>query len=743
MRMPRLKIAKSWRIEVTIRLLIGLIVSILFITIIGSKRAYRWELKEGDISQNSIYAPFDFSFVDEVTTSGLKAEEAAKVGKVYTVDPKVGESVLNDITGFYERVARIEEIERDETTGLSVSNLLPILKGRMYDEFSQKVKQMVNSIMSEGIISASLKESLIEEESTPVTILNPLIGVEIKKEVAEILTTNEAEGELNRLAQTLFPENRQVRREVISLVQRFLRPNLIYDEGETSRRRQMAEKKVSPSLVKIKKGRLIVDKGQIVTASNILQLNELAKIQARSEAISYISGISTLVVIFVGLLGIYLYRYVPKIFNSNQNLILIGLVMVFPLALAKSITFVQIPEHLVPVSCASILICSPMLITILLEPGVAIMATLTLAVFVGIMSANILPPAIITFVGGLVGVYSVVGIRRRWQLIKAGLLVGMSIFACNVGMGLLSRTSPKVFMTSGVWGITSGIMAAFIVTGVLPIFESLFKITTNISLLELSDLNHPLLKRLVMEAPGTYHHSLIVGNLAESASEVVGANPLLARVAAYYHDVGKIEKAEYFSENMPKDEKKGKLDKFAPSMSSLIIINHVKRGVELAQKYKLSQAIIDIVREHHGTSQVFFFYQRALERLEDGEEISKLEFRYPGPKPQTKESGIVLVADSIEAASRTLSEPTPSSIKVMVRKIINNKFIDGQLEQCELTLRDLNSIADRFVRILTGIFHTRVEYPEPKTPATKKTSKTYESKNKGSTAQGQGKKGTI
>jgi len=354
------------------------------------------------------------------------------------------------------------------------------------------------------------------------------------------------------------------------------------------------------------------------------------------------------------------------------------------------------------------------------------------------MSKNTLSPAAMTFVGGLVGTYSVLGVRRRWQLIKAGVLVGLALLACIVGIGLLTKIDPNVYIGSGVLGLTCGIMVAFIVTGVLPIFESMFKITTNISLLELSDLNHPLLKQLVMEAPGTYHHSLIVGNLAESACEAVGANSLLARVASYYHDVGKLEKAEYFSENLPKGERKSKHDKLTPTMSNLIIINHVKKGVELARKYKLNKAIIDIIGEHHGTSQVFFFYQRALERVEDEEEIKKLEFRYPGPKPQTKESAIVLLADSIEAASRILSEPTPSSIKGMVRKIVNNKFIDGQLEECELTLKNLNSIADNFVRILTGVFHTRVEYPEAKEPKTKKAS-SHEGKGKRSTKKGQGK----
>jgi hypothetical protein len=243
----------------------------------------------------------------------------------------------------------------------------------------------------------------------------------------------------------------------------------------------------------------------------------------------------------------------------------------------------------------------------------------------------------------------------------------------------------------------------------LPIFEFLFKITTDLTLLELSDLNRPLLKKMVLNAPGTYHHSLIVGNLAEAASDAIGANSLLARVGAYYHDIGKIEKAEYFSEN--ETGHKSPHEKLAPSMSALIIQSHIKDGIELAKKHNLNKTIIDFIAQHHGTGLIYYFYQRALEKIGDDEKLKEEAFRYPGPKPQTKEAAIILLADAVEASSRTLNDPTPSRIKGLVQKIINNKFIDNQLDECDLTLKDLNKIAAAFVRTLTGIFHTRVEYP--------------------------------
>jgi putative nucleotidyltransferase with HDIG domain len=255
----------------------------------------------------------------------------------------------------------------------------------------------------------------------------------------------------------------------------------------------------------------------------------------------------------------------------------------------------------------------------------------------------------------------------------------------------------------------NGIISSFLVIGLLALFEYLFNVLTNISLLELSDFNQPLLKKLILEAPGTYQHSLVAGSISEIAAESIGANALLARVGAYYHDIGKLEKPEYFSENQ--EINLSKHDKILPSISKLIIVNHVKDGIDLAKKYRLSPLIVEFISQHHGTSLTYYFYCRALEDMEKEGDVKEEGFRYPGPKPQTKEIAIVMLADSIEAATRTLEEPTPARIEEMVRKIINNKFIDGQLDECELTLKDLEKIASSFIRVLSAMYHSRIKYP--------------------------------
>lgn len=307
------------------------------------------------------------------------------------------------------------------------------------------------------------------------------------------------------------------------------------------------------------------------------------------------------------------------------------------------------------------------------------------------------------------GVFSsllVQGARKRSTIIKVGFLTGLLQVLL---LGSLTHFSLRVPGDYPVLFL-NGIFSSFIVLGMLPVFEYLFTTVTPISLLELADFHHPLMQQLILQAPGTYHHSLIVGNLSESASEAVGANALLARLGAYYHDIGKLQKPEYFSENQQNGESKH--DTLSPNMSKMIIMNHVKEGLELAKKYRLKPALTNFIMQHHGNSLVYYFYRRALEELEEDLEVKEEGFRYPGPKPTSKETAIVLLADSVEAASRALKEPSPVKIQEIVRKVINNKFIDGQLDECDLTLKDLEKISAVFTRILGGIYHSRVDYPE-------------------------------
>ncbi len=349
----------------------------------------------------------------------------------------------------------------------------------------------------------------------------------------------------------------------------------------------------------------------------------------------------------------------------------------------------------------------PMLTTILFnELELSMAVTIACSVSVASMLDNHFYVGILFLISGIISSILVFGARKRIVIIRAGFIVGLVQVVC---LFLLDRFWVGLPFRYAVF-MLNGIASSIIVLGVLPVFEYLFKTVTNISLLELADFNHPLLQRMVLEAPGTYHHSLVVGNLSDAACSTIGANALLARIGAYYHDIGKLDKAEYFGENQ--DLNDNKHDTLTPAMSKLVIINHVKEGVELARKYKFSPRLIDFIQQHHGTSLVYYFYRRALETLEDDQEVREEGFRYPGPKPNSKETAIVLLADSVEAAARALKDPTPSKIEEVVHKIINNKFIDGQLDECELTLKDIENISAVFIRMLASMYHSRVTYPE-------------------------------
>jgi putative nucleotidyltransferase with HDIG domain len=273
---------------------------------------------------------------------------------------------------------------------------------------------------------------------------------------------------------------------------------------------------------------------------------------------------------------------------------------------------------------------------------------------------------------------------------------------------LIKGDAPRVMMESLLYGGINGFGSGLLAVGLLPVLEHMFGITTGIRLLELSNQSEPLLKRLLLEAPGTYHHSVIVGNLAESAAEAVGENPLLCRVGAYYHDIGKLRRPYFFIENQLGAENPH--DKLSPNLSALIILSHVKDGLEMAKQYKIPEPIKDIIHQHHGASIIAYFYHQA--KQSDKEFPLEDDFRYPGPKPRSKAAAIVMLADSVEAAARTLQKPTPTKIEMLVRQIIRNNLDDGQLDESPLSLRDLNDIALTFTRILTGIYHQRIEYPE-------------------------------
>lgn len=415
-----------------------------------------------------------------------------------------------------------------------------------------------------------------------------------------------------------------------------------------------------------------------------------------------ILGRILMVSLFVSLSGVYIYLFQPKIFKSEAKLLITGLILVVSFILIKLLFWLDISIYLVPASIIGILLAT------LIKPSLAFFISTLAAMLVGVINTNTWNYSFFLLLTNWIGIFSVFHLRRRISIPLAGLILGIGNCILILIINLINNQYSifRIGQEMG-WGFLGGLLAISLSGILLVVFENIFNLTTDIRLIELTDLNHSLLRNLALVAPGTYHHSIVVGNLAEAGAESIGANSLLARASAYYHDIGKLNKSKYFSEN-----NNTKIhDKLTPNMSSLILISHVKDGVELAHQFRLSEGIVNIIREHHGTSLVSFFYQEALKE-NPSENLSQQNYRYPGPKPQSKEAGIVMLADIVEAASRTLTSPTPNLIKSMINRLINDKLNDNQLDECELSLRDITKIMQVFERVLCGIYHSRVDYPK-------------------------------
>jgi putative nucleotidyltransferase with HDIG domain len=510
----------------------------------------------------------------------------------------------------------------------------------------------------------------------------------------------------------------EIAEAAIKLAQSLVRPNLTFNQRETEARRELARASVKPVFFKIKKGEMIVREGERIGPEHVLKLDAELK---NSRPIDLIGRIPAMAIL-IGILFASIYFVGLMRTKSTADLLFDATAFLSLFLITWTYNFVagEIERGFPYLSATALLFGMPvavgaMLISIFQGVGAAASFSLIISVFASLAIGARVEFFIYFFVSSLIAAYGVRNCTERVILIKTGLMVGLINIILSLAVQMIYGTLYTLnAVVAPLAGFMGGLLSGIIATGVLPLVEIAFGFTTDIKLLELSNMDQPLLRELMVQAPGTYHHSVVISNMVEATAKAVHANPLLAKVSAYYHDIGKMKKPLYFIENQGGGENKH--EKLAPSMSSLILISHVKDAVELAREHKLGREIIDIIQQHHGTSLISYFYHKAQERQlsKSGKvtEIKEEDFRYPGPKPQTKEAGLVMLADMVEAASRSLVDPTPARIQGMVQKIINKVFSDGQLDACELTLKDLHEIAKGFNKTLSGIFHHRIEYPE-------------------------------
>ena len=674
----------------------------------------------GQVSPRDIPAPQGVTFEDKDRTEEARALAATRIERQYIVDPRVSVDVQQNISELVKSIIAVQANEE-----------LVATEGEQADETAEKLAETEKVQQLRDIIPFNLSDDVIKSLTQPdqeqnlnrletgltamvVRVMGTPEGVaqenlsEAEKELIEGLPSLQLSGAYNELA--------------AGMVRNFLRPNRFYDSDKTERLKDTAREAVNPVMVTVKKDEKIIGVGEIVTDEHLAKLDAL-NLTRPTLPVSSVLGSALLVGLMMVVVLFYLYQQNREIYRNAGHLYLLGIIVLGVLGVAKAIIAINVgqwPEfgalfgYLAPIAAAG------MLIAILLDSRLAVLVVAVMSFMLGLMTGGEIKFAVVGLIGGITGIYGVSKLSQRSDLARAGFYAGAAGMAAIFSMGLLSEISIGLVITSSlILGSVNGILSSILTNGAIPYLESAFGITSSVRLLELSNPSNALLRRLQIEAPGTYHHSLLVGNLAEAAANAVGGDALLVRVAAYYHDIGKIKRPYFFIENQMGDNPH---DKIAPTLSTLILTSHVKDGVELAREQKLPEGITEIIEQHHGNSVCSFFYHKAMENNKN-ENVTEEEFRYEGPKPQTKEAAMVMLADAIEAAVRSLQNRTSGRVEGIVRKIIKDKLMDGQLDECDLTLKDLDIIAGAFIRVLSGIFHNRIEYPDPQSLQHKESTK--------------------
>lgn len=710
-------------------------VGIIGIILIGQEPSRETiDLYVGQPAPVDVFADTGFSYTNMEETEKLRREAAEKVLPRYSFSKDkltdyaleieeflvpLGKGEVKDTEGERGQTAKAERGGRPVITEMDPRDLEVLRKAKKPGELAEKIRSFLLSLA--GPEAPKMDE--VERSAAQA-------GADKAGERYRLALITVAEERMSEWIPLSLPRDRGLRESVENIVRVFCSRSIDYDEELTGGIKAVAEARIKSVVSIVQPGRKIIEKGYEVTPQ---QMEVYSAYISRREALSpapmkmrqrlyYILGLALLIMMFLIVTRRYLRQYQKPIYKSNSSLFMLELIILVALLLSRAITLIpfgSIQSAWNNIFYYLIVFSVPMaaiLMTLLLNKRLALFFVVLIGIILGIIKGFNLSYTIVSSIGGIVAIYSTIGVRRRAQLIKAGATIAL---ANIITIGAIDAIDNLNIISATVGlrvagGFVAGMFSAFVAASLLPLFEYVFNVVTDISFLELSDLNHPLLKRLFIEAPGTYHHSLMVGNLSEAAAEAVGANPLQVRVCAYFHDIGKLKKPEYFMENELYG--KSKHDELNPRMSGLIIGSHVKDGVDMAVKHKLNHAIIDAITQHHGKGLMYFFYHRAEEAKAKGEDVAQEDFRYLGPKPQSKETAILLLADAVEAASRSLDRPTPSRVRNLVRKVINQRIIDGQLDECDLTFRDLHRISERFEHILNGTFHTRVKYPEKEIP---------------------------
>jgi hypothetical protein len=643
------------------------------------------DVQIGQPTPRTIKAPRSIEFEDVKSTEQERNKAELEVPPVYIYDSNAVDNSLSKVSELFYKIYQVRAME-----DLTIDEKLVRAKSSIEDAFSD------NFLLF--LLSAEMEKIKRVETKSMELIRLGMGGLVKDNEVTNL--QNELIEQLNE-----SPEYINYLPHISEIVKKYITSTAMYDEGETTAARKAARAAVQPVTISIKKDQTIIMDGAIVDARTMLILDNLGLLSRKYDWLRAI-GVGVVLISSVIMLAMFIRKFSPEIYDRPAWLLLIAMLLFLFSLLTKFISFlvdIQAPFYgfLIPMAAVG------MVITILFDARVAIMSVLFASVITAIATNFNYVYMISGLLGGIFSSFVVTRASVRSDVVKSGFIIAGILAALTAALTISGNNFLTVIFYSSM-SLVNGIACSIITIGVLPFLENIFGVTTSMRLLELSSPNNPLLKRLLMEAPGTYNHSLVVGNIAESAADAIGANSLLIRVASYYHDIGKTKRPYFFSENQIGENIH---DDINPGLSRIIIINHLKDGVEMAQKSRLPKQIIDLISQHHGSSIISYFYHRQ-KKMDYRNVITEQTFRYPAKKPQSKEAAILMLADAVEATARSVALQSPSHIEHMIKNIVYDKLADGQLDECDLTLKELNNIMSAFNQILIGIYHSRVEYPE-------------------------------
>lgn len=672
--------------RIVLFMLVFIIGYLLLITAITPKQ---YSLKEGEIPRVDIKAPRDT--VDEKATKEKENQALGKVGEQYTLKPEVKKEAEDNTKALFEKLIAISNTANSSVAVKESERIAELDKFTLVKLTEEQCKVLITIP----------KERLMELEIKVINIIDKGYAKYINEN--DEISLKGARDIVSAEVETLKLET-EVSNVLKTIIQAQINPNVFYDKEKTNEKIQEAQKNVSK--VVIKKNQTIVKEGEPVTQAQIDLLSELGMLNDENETV-YIYVYIALAV-FLAIILFLQYSYIKlnyrEIFINTKKLILISVVNLISLILARTIGIIS--PFLIPFACA------PMMLTLILNYKISFVLSSLNIIIIGAINGFDIQVMILGIVGSILGSTLLKKMQQRNELLYSTVYIAIinAILTLSTGI-LISSNIIDVLIKTGIT-VVGGLLSGIFALGILPFLEGTFNEVTTLKLLELSNPNNPLLKKLLMEAPGTYHHSMLVANIAEMAAEEVGANSVITRIGSYYHDIGKTERPYFFGENQMGGDNPH--NNIAPNLSAMIIKSHVKDGLELAKKYNLPKVIQDIIVEHHGKTLVKYFYYTMKNNADDPNKIKEKDYMYEGPIPSSKEAGIVMLADSVEASVRSIKESTKEKINHMVNSIIDDKLSSGQLNNCDLTLKDIEKIRICFLTALNSIYHQRIEYPKEK-----------------------------